>query len=70
MLYSCPRCMICGETAIVELDPQKVEKWRKGIHVQNVWPEMSADERELLISGTHSECWNKMFDEQETENGS
>jgi len=61
--YETKPCTSCGEKSIVELDEDKFVAWRHGEHVQNVWPEKSPDERELLITGTHGTCWNKMFGE-------
>ena len=30
-------------------------------HIQDIFPYLTAGERELLISGTCDECWKKMF---------
>lgn len=30
-------------------------------HIQDIFPYLTPAERELLISGTCEECWNKMF---------
>lgn len=56
-----PVCVVCGKHAIVVLDAEKYDRWQRGEHIQTVWPEMSADHREVLISGTHPECWDKLF---------
>ncbi len=61
--YETNPCISCGERSIIELDEDKFHRWMGGEHVQNVWPEMSADKRELLITGTHGKCWDKMFGE-------
>lgn len=53
-------CMMCGETSEMVLDLDKVNRWQRGEFVQNVFPELSAAERELLISGTHGHCWDAM----------
>jgi hypothetical protein len=29
--------------------------------IQDVFPELNADEREFMISGTHPACWDEMF---------
>lgn len=64
--YSTPRCPYCLRSSLVELDPIKVKQWTQhGKHAQDVWPEKTADERELLITGTHPECWTKLFGEEE-----
>jgi hypothetical protein len=33
----------------------------KGMFIQDVFPELNADEREFMISGTHPACWDEMF---------
>lgn len=58
-------CMKCGKASILEVKQEQFNRWRKGEHVQNVWPEWSSDERELLITGTHPECWKRMFGDDE-----
>jgi hypothetical protein len=37
--------------------------WKEGMLIQDAMPELSADERQLLISGTCGKCWDKMFQE-------
>ena len=53
-------CMMCGKTSEMVLDFDKVTRWQRGEFVQDVFPELSAAERELLISGTHGPCWDAM----------
>lgn len=59
------RCIVCGSTSIVELDSKKVQRWEDGEHVQDVWPNMSPGEREMLITGTHPDCWDTLFGGEE-----
>jgi hypothetical protein len=57
-------CTFCDEDATVENIPIKAyNKWDegRGPHIQNVLPMLSAADREILLSGTHDECWNKAF---------
>lgn len=54
-------CLQCGEPSMVTLDNDKLARYKAGELVQRVWPEMSTDERELLITGTHPACWSAMF---------
>jgi hypothetical protein len=55
-------CTVCSRTSTLELDADAFEKWRfKGVYVQNAFPAMSADQRELLITGTHGPCWDKLM---------
>jgi hypothetical protein len=32
-------------------------------YVQDVYPLMSKESREFMISGTHPDCWNEMFND-------
>jgi len=58
-----PVCMVCKKATAVYLPADLVEKYRKGACVQEAFPALSPDQRELLISGTHPECWNNLFGE-------
>lgn len=62
-------CSVCGKATIFELHEVDYIRWRTGEHIQNVFPDMTPDEREILISGTHPECWNAMFSDEEDEGG-
>ena len=56
-------CIVCNQTSFVELELERVERWVAGEHVQNVWPEMSPPQREMLITGTHPLCWDSIFED-------
>ena len=59
-------CLHCGKTSLVAVDAAKLKRWEQGELIQRVWPEWDADERELLITGIHPECWTLMrLDEDE-----
>ena len=58
-------CVFCGKEHVAHLDPEKVRRWQAGEKIQNVWPEMSADDRETLISGTCPDCWNEHMESYE-----
>lgn len=58
-------CLFCGTQASYELDMDKVQRWITGEHIQFVFPELSVADRERLISGTCSECFDKVFGEEE-----
>ena len=59
------KCFHCTEVSEIELDDAKAQLWYNGALIQDVWPEKSADERELMINGTHPHCWTEMFGEDE-----
>lgn len=60
-------CPECGRRSEVELDDVAYLVWMNGRHVQDAFPEMSLEQRELLITGTHPECWEKIFPPEEEE---
>lgn len=56
-------CIVCGQPAIIMLDPEDmdgVEKFHNGAFAQVAFPHWDADKRELLISGTHAQCWETL----------
>lgn len=62
-----PRCMVCGQAAQVEVDSAGYEKWKRGTLIQAALPTLSRAERELLITGTHDECWKLMSAQDEAD---
>ena len=52
----------CGYTDTYVLDKQAYNRWINGQLIQNVFPELSANDREMLISGHCSKCWQELFD--------
>lgn len=62
-----PTCFVCSERSEVEVNQTGWDKWQSGLYIQDAFPEMSADEREMLLTGTHPECWAKMFPPEEEE---
>ena len=60
------KCRDCGN--MVELEGYTLEGFelrRQGALIQDAFPNMSADHREMLISGTCPVCWDKMFPEED-----
>lgn len=55
------RCRVCGQDSSVEVEPERFAAYRNGGLVQNVWPDRSIEWREQLISGTHPDCWDRLF---------
>lgn len=54
-------CIICMDSTRIELDLDRYNRWISGEFAQNVWPEWTAGQRELLISGTHEVCFDNVF---------
>lgn len=53
-----PNCIRCGESSAVRVPAEAYRRWVAGQPIQVAMPEMSIDAREMLISGTHPECWD------------
>ena len=60
-------CIMCGEASTVKMLVHHYLEWQKGGYIDQVCPEMPKETREMLISGTHPDCWDKMFQEDEEE---
>jgi hypothetical protein len=62
-------CRECGETKILFLRLQDLQRWKSGEVIQRVFPDLSQSDRELMMSGICGECFDDFF-EQEKESGS
>jgi hypothetical protein len=58
-------CRWCNEHHILATCAEDVNRWQGGELIQNAMPYLSADERELLISGTCGTCFDNMFGGEE-----
>lgn len=56
-----PRCSWCGYKGELEVPMSGLVARNQGALIQDAFPEMSRPEREQIVSGTHPECWEKMF---------
>ena len=57
------RCLVCGNRAIVEVPKDGFEEWQSGlVDIQHAMPGLDADQRELLLTGTHAHCWEQMWE--------
>ena len=57
-------CCHCGEESWFRITEKEYEAWiTNDGYIQDVFPHMSNEDREVMISGTHPDCWNAMFPE-------
>jgi hypothetical protein len=54
-------CLHCNETSTLAVDAGAYRRWKSGTLIQEAFPDMTADDRELLISGIHPACWHLLF---------
>lgn len=58
IVTACPFCGHANEVAVNEAD---YWDWQDGALVQDAFPYLTADEREMLVSGICPTCWEKTF---------
>lgn len=56
-----PACLVCGQKSKIKLDSDQLRKYTSGARVQDAFPRMGAPERELVLTGTHGSCWDKVM---------
>ena len=59
------QCVKCKNVHILLVNSDDLQQWKDGELIQDAMPYLSADERELLISGTCGTCFDKMFGGEE-----
>ena len=63
MTVVCQTCVVCKKRAeLHDVDALGYMEWSQfGRPIQDALPDLDADQRELLISGTHAHCWQRLF---------
>lgn len=60
-------CYSCNQPQYVTVPANELERFERGEFAQNCFPQLTADQREFLISGICNECWGAMFPDEESE---
>lgn len=63
--YRTKACPQCGKSSIVRAKWHQFVSWRNGMLIQDAFPELSKEDRELVKTGIHPECWEKFLPEEE-----
>jgi hypothetical protein len=50
-------CPFCGVKNLVRVPQEQYDNWNSGMLIQNAMPNMSADDRELLMTGICNDCF-------------
>ena len=58
-------CPFCGHANEVMVNEDDYWNWQDGAFVQDAFPYLSPDEREMLISGICPKCWDATFNGEE-----
>lgn len=61
-------CPFCGAESVISVFEDDYLAWEQGALVQDAFPYLSADDREMLISGICPTCWEKTFGQGLTSN--
>ena len=54
-------CVKCDRPVDVPCTEQQIKVWQDGEMIQNAMPNLTADQREMLITGICGICWEVMF---------
>jgi len=58
-------CPFCDEASVVKVPAQGLWDWEHGKFAQAAFPNLTATEREQVMTGTHGECWDRYMKEPE-----
>lgn len=67
MIYATKRCVLCGKPGIVGVDENELFAYLRGNSAQESFKSLTIGLREQIISGTHPECWDLMFANEEAD---
>jgi hypothetical protein len=67
-VYIYRTCKVSGEIYGIAVEKDELQKWNNGMPAQDAFPNLSADEREFLISNTTPDEWERLFAENDEEN--
>ena len=59
---TCPKC---GKLQVLEVQDSQYNDWMAGKNIQKAFPDLTPDQREILMSGICPECWDKIFSEDD-----
>ncbi len=60
-----PVCVHCGQSGEVNMLMSEYKKLLEAGHIQDALPNHSANDREMLMTGTHPACWDAIWAEYE-----
>lgn len=59
------KCPGCQKQATLEVPAEGYKRWRNGELIQRALPELSASQREQLMTGYCVGCWDRLFAEED-----
>jgi len=67
MQLVCPSCIYCNNVEVIDVPEFAYQLYVTGTPVHEAFDFMSPAEREVIISGTHPNCWEELFGSLEEE---
>jgi hypothetical protein len=61
------KCRYCGSVEHISMSMHGYDKWKGGEMIQDALPDLSPEQREMLISQTCANCWDSLFKDDEPE---
>lgn len=58
-----PPCVVCGRQSELDVPIDGLTRYGQGLYVQDAFPDLTLEEREMLITGKHPECFDMMAPE-------
>lgn len=52
-------------TREINVTPEQMYAWQNGKHIQDAMPNVSAEDREYILTGVTPEEWNEVFGKEE-----
>ncbi len=55
--------IVSGRTTTrdIDVEPEQIQAWQNGMLIQDAMPELSAPDREFIMSGITQEEWDGIF---------
>lgn len=60
-------CPLCQKPNVITVPVEGYDRWQRGEFVQVAFRDLSADDREGLISGAHGACFDAFFPDEDDE---
>lgn len=64
-IITTPPCPHCHRTSEVSVPAEGVAAHNAGALIQNAFPTLDANARELLMTGFHTTCWDDVFGDED-----
>ncbi|SHL06323.1 hypothetical protein [Fibrobacter sp. UWH4] len=58
-------CPLCRTASQIEVNENGYRAWKGGVHIQDALPELTASDREKLVSGICEKCWDNFMPEND-----